>query len=96
MIIINEKAQPMRGVPPPYSDQPPPFTVSPTLDTLSPHLLLQIIYRLFPQTPDVDRGKVERQRMTLYYLSTSLRLVNRVFYIGKQPFALPHAQNRES
>ena len=90
MIIIEEKSQPMRGVPPPYSYehlQPPPFVVSsrppPTLGTLSPHLLLQIVHGLFPQTPDVDRGKVERQRMTLYYLSTSLRLVNRVFYVGK-------------
>jgi hypothetical protein len=90
MIIIDEKSQPMHGVPPPYSYenlQPPPFLGSPrpppSLDTLSPHLLLQIVYRLFPQTPDVDKGKVERQRMTLYYLSTSLRFVNRVFYIGK-------------
>ena len=90
MIIIEEKSQPMRGVPPPYSYehlQPPPFVVSSrsslTLDTLSPHLLLQIVHGLFPQTPDVDKGKVERQRMTLYYLSTSLRLVNRVFYVGK-------------
>jgi len=90
MIIIDEKSQPMRGVPPPYSYehlQPPPFVVyrrpPPTLDTLPPNILLQIVHFLFPQTSDVDKGKVERQRMTLYYLSTSLRLVNRVFYVGK-------------
>jgi hypothetical protein len=88
MIIIDEKAQVMCSGPPPYEHlHPPPFQVSsrppPTLDSLSPHILLQIVHGLFPQTPDVDRGKVERQRMTLYYLSTSLRLVNRVFYIGQ-------------
>jgi len=86
MIIIDEKLQPMRGVPPPYEDlQLPPFPVSPrpppTLDTLSPHILLQIVHGLFPQTPNADKGKLERQRMTLYYLGTSLRLVNRVFYV---------------
>ena len=88
MIIIDEKSPGMIGGPPPYEQlQPPPFSLSsrppPTLDSLSPHLLLQIVHGLFPQTPDVDKGKVERQRMTLYYLSTSLRLVNRVFYIGQ-------------
>ena len=87
MIIIDEKSQPMLGVPPPYEDlQPPPFHVSPrpppTLDMLSPHLLLQIVHTLFPQTSDIDKGKAERQRETLYYLNTSLRLVNRVFYVG--------------
>lgn len=100
MIIIDEKSQPMFSGPPPistgpppYEDHPPPFTTAskqpPTLDTLSPHILLQIVHGLFPQTPDADRGKVERQRMTLYYLSTSLRLVNRVFYIGEQPLGAP-------
>lgn len=88
MIIIGEKAQAMNGGPPPYEPlSPPPFQVSsrppPTLDTLSPHLLLQIVHGLFPQTPNADKGTIERQRMTLYYLSTSLRLVNRVFYIGQ-------------
>ena len=84
----------MPAGPPPYDDlQPPPFAPRPpptldalsppTLDALSPHILLQIVHGLFPQTPDADKGKVERQRMTLYYLSTSLRLVNRVFYIGQ-------------
>lgn len=96
MIIIDEKTQIMNRGPPPYETlQPPPFSVSsrppPTLATLSPHLLLQIVHGLFPQTPDADKGKVERQRMTLYYLSTSLRLVNRVFYIGKQLLGLPDA-----
>lgn len=87
MIIIDEKSQPMRDVPPPYEyPQPPPFPVAsrpppPTLDKLPPHILLQIIHQLFPQTSDANKGKVERQRETLYYLSSSLRLVNRVFYI---------------
>lgn len=86
MIVIDEKSQPMCGVPPPYEQlQPPPFLVAPrpppTLATISPHILLQIIHQLFPQTSDANKGKVERQRETLYYLSTSLRLVNRVFYI---------------
>ena len=88
MIIIDEKTQIMNRGPPPYDYlDTPPFPDSsrppPTLDTLSPHLLLQIVHGLFPQTPNIDKGKVERQRMTLYYLSTSLRLVNRVFYIGQ-------------
>jgi hypothetical protein len=88
MIIIDEKSQPMRGVPPPYEHlQPAPFIIStkppPTLETLSPHLLLQIVHELFPQTSNVNKGMVERQRETLFYLSTSLRLVNKVFYIGQ-------------
>ena len=87
MILIDEKSQAMLGVPPPYEDlQPPPFPISPrpppTLDAVSPHLLLQIVHSLFPQTSNAGKGKVERQRETLYYLSTSLRLVNRVFYVG--------------
>lgn len=88
MIIIDEKSQPMDSAPPPYEDLPLlPFHISPrpppTLDTLSPHLLLQIVNSLFPQTSNVSKGKVERRRETLYYLSTSLRLVNRVFYVGQ-------------
>jgi len=87
MILIDEKSQPMHSGPPPYQDlQPPPFALAkspPTLTTLSPHILLQIVHGLFPQTPNADKGKVERQRMTLYHLCTSLRLVNRVFYIGQ-------------
>lgn len=95
MILVDEKSQLMNGAPPPYEVfqspdedlQPPPFSITirppPTLDTLDPHLLLQIVNRLFPQTPDAVKGKVERQRETLYYLGTSLRLVNRAFYIGR-------------
>ena len=89
MIIIDEKSHPMNGVPPPYEQPPPPppFSISPrpppTLDALSPHLLLQIVHSLFPQTSCADKGKVQRQRETLYYLGTSLRLVNRLFYTGQ-------------
>lgn len=31
----------------------------------------------------MDEGRVERQRKTLYWLSVSLRLVNRAFYVGE-------------
>ena len=101
MIIIDEKSQPMRDVPPPYEDrQPPPFPIStrpsPTLDTLSPHLLLQIVHELFPQSSDASKGKAERRRVVLLYLSSSLRLVNKVFYVGKRPLLLRTHPDPES
>ncbi|KAI0043259.1 hypothetical protein FA95DRAFT_1463846, partial [Auriscalpium vulgare] len=65
---------------------PPPFSslVRPKarIGDLSPYILLQIVHQAFPQTPDVDRGRLQRQRRTLQWLSTSLRLVNRAFYIA--------------
>ncbi|KAI0255622.1 hypothetical protein BJV78DRAFT_1083404, partial [Lactifluus subvellereus] len=65
---------------------PPPFsTASRSLATLSDlpsHLLLHIVHRSFPQAPDKSYNKLERQRKTLHWLTTSLRLVNRTFYVA--------------
>ena len=75
--------------PPPYLSStvpPPPFPGghrgAAKLYDLPPSLLLKIVYMTFPQTPGFDEGKIERQRKTLGWLSTHLRLVNRSFYIG--------------
>ncbi|KAJ7291097.1 hypothetical protein C8J57DRAFT_209400 [Mycena rebaudengoi] len=63
---------------------PPPYTKAPatsawrTFSALPPHLLLQIVYATFSDAYDVEDAK--EQRKTLYWLSTSLRLVNRLFY----------------
>jgi hypothetical protein len=90
MVIVEEKC--MQSVPPPpyvpnaSTLPPPPFpgehrgAAKPS--DLPPHLLLKIVYMTFPQTPGIDEGKIERQRKTLCWLSTQLRLVNRSFYIG--------------
>lgn len=53
-----------------------------TFIALPAHILLEIVYMLFPYTDGPDQVSVERQRRTLYWLTTSLRLVNRSFYIG--------------
>ncbi|KAF8885640.1 hypothetical protein BD779DRAFT_665717 [Infundibulicybe gibba] len=93
-MIIDEKT--MLAPPPPYlrspatpttpvSLAPPPFIRSyprPTFNSLPPHILLQVVYLTFPQAPRLDEGRLERQRKTLYWLSTGLRLVNRAFYIA--------------
>ncbi|RDB23540.1 hypothetical protein Hypma_009264 [Hypsizygus marmoreus] len=86
-MIIDEKV--IMQPPPPYfsSPGPPPFPGSSsrpraTLTTLPSHILLQIVYATFPQTDSADQDKVERQRKTLYWLSVSLRLVNRVLYVA--------------
>lgn len=82
----------MQSVPPPpyvanaSALPPPPFpgehrgAAQPS--DLPPYLLLKIVYMTFPQTPGIDEGKIERQRKTLCWLSTQLRLVNRSFYIA--------------
>ncbi|KIK00072.1 hypothetical protein K443DRAFT_679440 [Laccaria amethystina LaAM-08-1] len=92
-MIIDEKVI-MFPPPPPYLSStltlnpPPPFSPTalpppkPTLTSLPPHILLQIVYSSFPQSPGVDQGKLERQRKTLFWLARSLRLVNRAFYIA--------------
>ncbi|KAJ6515199.1 hypothetical protein C8R47DRAFT_1090454 [Mycena vitilis] len=87
-MIIDEKT--MQPPPPyfsaqPHGNGPPPFPhcrPAMTLSTLPPHLLLQIVYMTFPQTPGFDEGRPERQRKTLYWLSVGLRLVNRALYIA--------------
>ncbi|KAF8955803.1 hypothetical protein BDZ97DRAFT_1629577, partial [Flammula alnicola] len=68
-----------------------------TLTSLPPHILLQIIHHTFPQgkpqlpsynphdrydTAYYEDTKPERQRKTLFWLSTSLRLVSRQLYIA--------------
>ncbi|KAJ7186845.1 hypothetical protein C8R46DRAFT_280785 [Mycena filopes] len=85
-MILDEKSM---HPPPPYfasnTNGPPPFPhLRPalTLSTLPAHLLLQIVHMTFPQTSSFDEGKLERQRRTLYWLSVSLRLVNRALYIA--------------
>lgn len=61
-----------------------------TFTMLPSHLLLEIVYHTFPQSSWLDEGRVERQRKTLYWLSVSLRLVNRALYIGEfSPFLPP-------
>ncbi|KAJ7074627.1 hypothetical protein C8F01DRAFT_1011055 [Mycena amicta] len=88
-MIIDEKT--MQPPPPPYfpaqnrDNAPPPFPHSKpplTLSTLPAHILLQILHMTFPQTPDLNEGKVERQRKTLYWMAVSLRLVNRALYVA--------------
>lgn len=82
MIILEEKMP----APPPYSARttaapPPPFQGHRrqrlTLDTLPPHLLLRVVYSTFAIT-----ASIERQRKMLYWLTMSLRLVNRAFYVA--------------
>ena len=90
MVILDEKTL-MLPPPPPYIDpaqvSPPPFPtqsrVPPTLSTLPPHLLLRIVYETFSQ------GQVEKQRKVLYWLTMSLRQVNRSIYIGELLAAWP-------
>ncbi|EGO02901.1 hypothetical protein SERLA73DRAFT_165830 [Serpula lacrymans var. lacrymans S7.3] len=90
MVIIDEKC--MNPPPPPYvpagsaNVPPPPFPHQrhepANFSALPSHLLLKIVYMTFPQTHGIDEGRIERQRKTLYWLSTSLRLVNHSFYIA--------------
>ncbi|KAH9925642.1 uncharacterized protein BXZ73DRAFT_91072 [Epithele typhae] len=83
MVILDEKAL-MLPPPPPYGEDglvgPPPFPAlngaPPSLVTLPPHLLLRIVYETFAE------GRVEKQRKVLYWLTLSLRLVNRAIYIA--------------
>lgn len=86
MVVLDEKCV---IPPPPYAAEglvaPPPFPGNrshQSLATLPPHLLLKIVYMVFPRAPGRDESQSERQRKTLYWLSRQLRLVNRSFYIG--------------
>lgn len=69
---------------------PPPFPGQfshprATFLTLPPHILLYIVHMTLPQTEDWCSGesKIERQRKVLYWMTMSLRLVNRALYIGE-------------
>ena len=83
MIIIEEKMPPQR--PHPALVPPPPYSPGAMsswrekkkLGDLPPHLLLKVVYATF-----TDLTSIEKQRKTLYWLTISLRLVNRAFYIG--------------
>lgn len=85
MVILDEKTVTMYPPPPPYAlpdpVSPPPFPSHnrppPTLVTLPPHLLLRIVYETFPP------GTLKNQRKVLYWLTMSLRLVNRALYVGE-------------
>ena len=73
--------RPLLNPPPDYSPSSPLPSPSQNLSTLPPHLLLQILHSTFPQSSKIpDQGTPELQRKTLYWLSTSLRLVNRALY----------------
>ncbi|EKM76608.1 hypothetical protein AGABI1DRAFT_108686 [Agaricus bisporus var. burnettii JB137-S8] len=74
-MILDHKSSP-----PPYSPRLP--STPPTLAGLPPHILLHVVYSTFPQSPNIDHGKIERQRKTLLWLVNALRLVNRSFYIA--------------
>lgn len=82
-MILDEKQ--MMQPPPAYAPTRSPGSSSHTVVTLTSfpsHILLNVIYATFPQTALIDEGKLERQRKTLYWLCTSLRLVDRTFYIA--------------
>ena len=71
--------RPLLIPPPAYYPSPLPSKLN--LSTLPPHILLQILHRTFPQSSRIpDQGTPELQRKTLYWMSTSLRLVNRALY----------------
>ena len=83
-MILDDKVimRPTFNPPPDYYSHPSSsFSSSNNLSTLPPHILLQILHRTFPQSSRIpDQGTPELQRKTLYWLSTSLRLVNRALY----------------
>lgn len=98
MVVVDEKTMlpppPSYSLPLTHPNVPPvpeclhpppfyaPFRTLATFRDLPSHLLLHIVHRTFPQVPDLSYNKLERQRKTLRWLTTSLRLVNRTFYIG--------------
>ena len=84
-MILDDKVimRPLFNPPPDYYPQSSPSSASSSqnLSTLPPHILLQILHRTFPQSSRIpDQDIPELQRKTLYWLSTSLRLVNRALY----------------
>ena len=97
MVVLDEKTL-MLPPPPPYVEagplSPPPFPTQNrpplTLSTLPPHLLLRIVYETFTE------GRVEKQRKVLYWLTMSLRRVNRSVYIGEHASPCASAAGGES
>ncbi|CCM05943.1 uncharacterized protein FIBRA_08182 [Fibroporia radiculosa] len=82
MIILDEKMSTLLP-PPPYSATSQPHQPSARRDIrrstfadFPPHLLLRFVYEVFP------REQPEGQRQTLYWITMSLRLVNRALYIA--------------
>ncbi|KAL0578239.1 hypothetical protein V5O48_003734, partial [Marasmius crinis-equi] len=75
-MILEQKVPP-----PPYIAPPRP---SPTFSSLPHNILLQIVYAVFPQTdcPLHGDAKLVRQRETLHWLQSSLRMVNSSLYIA--------------
>ncbi|KAK1229073.1 hypothetical protein PQX77_007889 [Marasmius sp. AFHP31] len=68
---------------------PPPYNASarrlaPTFSSLPHNILLQIVYAVFPQTdcPLHGDAKLVRQRGTLHWLQSCLRMVNSSLYIA--------------
>ncbi|KAM6493026.1 hypothetical protein JOM56_011160 [Amanita muscaria] len=67
-------------------DPPPLYTPKASAGSLlalcPPHVLLHLVYRTFPLIDGPDLEALQVQRKNLYWLCTSLRLVNRAFYIA--------------
>ncbi|KAJ7582572.1 hypothetical protein C8J56DRAFT_955142 [Mycena floridula] len=93
MILLDK---PMLPPPPSYEEivsswryqAPPAFRPAATitasqikLDGLPSHILLKIVYSTFPLADGQYESKLELQRENLFWLETSLRLVNRAFFI---------------
>lgn len=86
MVVLDEKtlllyppppyAAP--SAPPPFPGHAPPRAPTASLNTLPAHVLLHVVHDTFL----CDRGRPERQRATLYWLSTCLRTVSRGLYVG--------------
>ncbi|THH04238.1 hypothetical protein EW145_g5672, partial [Phellinidium pouzarii] len=88
VIILDEKPPRMLPAPPPYSVDPDGASLPPfpgpgpfsrpvaTFAALPPHILLYIVHQTLSQR------RVERQRKALYWMTISLRLVNRAMFVA--------------
>jgi hypothetical protein len=82
-MIIDDKS--LLLPPPPYFARPTRRQgPAPTLSTLPSHILLHIVYSIFPQQDGLHPGdgKLQLQRQTLHWIHSSLRFVNRALYIA--------------
>lgn len=81
---VAQSWQPPESSPRPAPRLPAPGTKAASFASIPSQILLQIVYATFPQTDGEFDGesKVQRQRENLFWLETSLRLVNRAFYTG--------------